>query len=424
MNFLAKKNPDRWYQLAWWLCVVTLPWIDMANNISLISLTLLWIGEGNFVIKWQRVKSSPWIWPFLIYYSILVVGLFYTTDFDNGLFTLDKKISFLILPLIMSTGKPLPENFVKLLNRSFVYSCCAVILICLVNSAYSFYKGGASANFDFNTYENFKAIHPDTSLFWTHFSYIQLAHWAGIHPGYLSMYLAFCLVILYREEYLSNAERGIHFAIGLLIVCFLALLTSRMAIIAFICCTFYFTLKEIQGKYFKTILFTVSFSFILLCFLLLNPVARYRVIDEPSLTTYRADRAVTNWNSVSYRLLEWEGGWWVISNHWLTGVGTGGAKMAMDNFYAHYNSTTVGLEHNAHNQYLQTWMESGILGLFVFLLCLWAGVFRLYKDSRYVCFILIFSLMCLTESIGERHKGIVFFMVFQALFLGLERRRG
>ncbi len=95
----------------------------------------------------------------------------------------------------------------------------------------------------------------------------------------------------------------------------------------------------------------------------------------------------------------------------------------MDNFYAHYNYSTIGLEHNAHNQYLQVWMESGIFGLIAFLLCLGMGLFKLWENPGYVCFILIFSLMCLTESIGERQKGVVFFTLFQVLFLGIVKKK-
>lgn len=140
MKFISERNVGRWYKMAWWLCVVTLPWIDKASNISLIFLTLLWIAEGNFLVKWQKLKLSPWAWPFLIYYSLLVVGLTYTQDLDNGLFTLDKKVSFLVLPLIMSTGQSLDGRFVELLKRSFVYSCCAVILLCLTLGTYNFFK--------------------------------------------------------------------------------------------------------------------------------------------------------------------------------------------------------------------------------------------------------------------------------------------
>jgi O-antigen ligase len=195
-----------------------------------------------------------------------------------------------------------------------------------------------------------------------------------------------------------------------------------MAIIAFAVSAGYLVFKKIQKRKVTQILPIVSGSAFLVFLLWLNPVTRFRVIEEPLITTYQADRSVTNWNSVSFRLLEWKGSWSVIRSNWIAGVGTGGGKLAMENFYKHYNNSTIGLEHNAHNQYLQTWMESGLTGLFVFLSCVFMGVFRLYKDASYVSFILIFSLMCLTESIGERQKGIMFFTLFQTLFLGIQKK--
>ena len=422
MNFLAKENVDRWHQLAWWLCVITLPWIDMANNVCLILLVAIWIAGRNFKIKWAKLTAAKWTWPFLVYYLLLVVGMIYTNDVENGLFTLDKKITFFILPIIAATEGCLNEKFVRFLKWSFVYSCVGVILVCLGAAAYSFFHDSTIANFDFSTNENFKIIHPDASPAWMHFSYIQLGYWAGFHPAYLSMYLVFCLVILYTETDAGRSELHIHFLLGFLIVSFIALLSSRMAILSFAGSAIYLTIVKIRKKEAKGILSIVSLSFFLMIFLWLNPVARFRVIEEPMITTYHANQTVTNWNSVSYRLLEWEGSWSVIKTHWFGGVGTGGGKLAMKNFYAHYNNSTVGLDYNAHDQYLQTWMESGFLGLIAFLFCLWIGLFRFQQDSSYVCFILIFSLMCLTESIGERQKGIVFFALFQVLFLGFEKR--
>jgi len=94
----------------------------------------------------------------------------------------------------------------------------------------------------------------------------------------------------------------------------------------------------------------------------------------------------------------------------------------MSNFYANYSKETAGLEYDPHNQYLQTWLELGLAGLFALLLCIFAPLFRPNVEQSYVAFILIFSLMCLTESIGERQKGIVFFTLFQSLFLAFEKK--
>jgi len=420
---MTKAKEDRWHQLAWWLCVITLPWNGIANNICLVLLVLIWIIEGDFSHKWRKLNGASWTWPFLCYYSLLVVGMIYTNDAENGLFALNKKISFFILPIMASAERCFDEKFFQILKRSFVYSCFGMILLCLAAATYFYLSGAPIANFDFSTYDNFKSIHPDASPAWMHFSYIQFGYWADFHPAYLSMYLVFCLVILFTENYTDRLERSIHAMIGLLMICCLALLSSRMAIIAFMGTAVYLGVKKIQEKRRWTIVTIVSFSFVLVIFLGINPVARFRVIEEPMITTYQANQRVTDWNSVTYRLLEWEGSWSVIKAHWFGGVGTGGGKQAMSDFYAHYNSSTIGLALNAHNQYLQTWMESGFIGLFVFLLCLGLGLFRLPQDSSYVGFILIFSLMCLTESVGERQKGIVFFTLFQVLFLGFEKSK-
>src|SRR5579872_2580933 len=110
MSFLAKENITRWQQLSWCLCAVTLPWVDMANNACLVILFIVWLVEGNFKVKWQYLKSSRWIWPLVAYYLVLVIGMMYTPAVGNGLFTLNKKITFLILPIMAATGTVLDEK--------------------------------------------------------------------------------------------------------------------------------------------------------------------------------------------------------------------------------------------------------------------------------------------------------------------------
>jgi O-antigen ligase len=423
MNFLAKENPDRWHQLTWWLCVATLPWPPIAINISLFLLTILWIADGDFKMKWQRLKDAKWTLPFLIYYMVLLIGMLYTLDASRGLAMLDKKIIFLAFPILIATGRVLHKDFFEFLTRSFVYSCSAVVLACLILAAYSFFQGSPAENFDIRTSENFMLFHPDVSSVWTHFSYIQLANGVGIHPGYLSMYLVFCMVILFTENYQTRTEKIINSILGLIIVCALVLLASRTATLAFICSIVYIVVKKRQEKQVKVYVPIVLSSVLLLFLLWIIPVSRFRVIEEPMITKYKADTTVTEWNSVSYRLLEWQASWSVIKDNWFAGVGTGGNSKAVTHFYEHYNKSTKGLDFNAHNEYMQVWTESGLPGIFTFLLCLTVGLFPLRNDSSYISFIIIFSLMCLTESMGELQKGIAFFCLFQSLFLSAERKK-
>src|SRR5258708_33358220 len=138
MNFFSEGNPDRWYQFAWLLCVITLPWIDKANSACLIFLTLLWIIDGSIFKRGHLLKSARWTWPFFLYYIVLAIGLIYSPDIDNARFALEKKITFLLLPLIAVTGRDLPEKFIGFLRLSFVYSCVFMILLSLGATAVYF----------------------------------------------------------------------------------------------------------------------------------------------------------------------------------------------------------------------------------------------------------------------------------------------
>ncbi len=422
MNFFSRENPDRWYQLAWLLCVITLPWIDKANNVSLIFLTCLWIMDGSIIKRWHLLKSDRWVWPFFLYFILLVVGMVYSPDIDKAIFTLEKKITFIVLPLIAITGRQLSPKFIGFLKLSFVYSCVFMILLNLGATAVYFFLGDLAFNFDPNSQAVFSSMHPEASPIWMHFSYIHLLQWSGLHPAYFSMYLVFGMVILFNEEYSSSTQRNIHILLGFIMSCFIALLSTRIAIIAFVACALYMGAKRIMEKRVTAAFLVLAVGFVLGLLVWLNPVARFRVIEEPVKTSYRVNQETTNFNSVNYRLLEWQGSWSIIRANFFSGVGTGGGISAMSNFYANYSKETAGLEYDPHNQYLQTWLELGLAGLFALLLCIFAPLFRPNVEQSYVAFILIFSLMCLTESIGERQKGIVFFTLFQSLFLAFEKK--
>jgi hypothetical protein len=422
MISLSKQNPLRWYELAWWLCVITLPLPDTYNNAAIILLGLVWLADNRLWKEPDLILKNWWAWPFFFYFLWLGFGILYSPDKANGFFTWEKKISYWALPMIAITGKTLSWDFFSFLKRSFVYSCFLIVMICLSGSAYDYFKGTTNAIFDFNSYENFLQLHPDASPVWSRFSYIQLVHHVGLHPTYFSMYLAFCLVILLSEKFQTPKDRLIHLVIGLVIGAFITLLSSRAAILALLIAVLYLGFVRLKQLRLKAIAMMIGVSSLLILFLWINPVSRFRLLEEPLTTSYQVDVTTTNWNSVNYRLLEWTASWSIIKQHFIGGVGTGGWYSSMTDFYSHFNKTTIGLEHNAHNQYLQAWMENGLPGIIAFVLCLLVPVFYAKPAPSYIPFLIIFSVMCLTESVGERQKGIVFFTLFQTLFLAIDHK--
>jgi O-antigen ligase len=68
---------------------------------------------------------------------------------------------------------------------------------------------------------------------------------------------------------------------------------------------------------------------------------------------------------------------------------------------------------------LQETLAYGIIGLLAFIACLLVPLLLYYGDANkqlYVLFLLSFFIICLTESILEISKGIVFYSFFNSIF--------
>lgn len=108
----------------------------------------------------------------------------------------------------------------------------------------------------------------------------------------------------------------------------------------------------------------------------------------------------------------------IIGEHPLFGVGLGDIKPAFDQMYEETHSKLrPESRHTTHNQYLTTWITSGVFGFIAFLL--WWGVFfasgMKRKAVEWSCFALICILSFLNEDTLETQTGLT----FVAFFFGL-----
>ena len=416
---MNKSHYNTIYLSSWWLCIVTLPWTIPFNSFSLVALAVVCLAEGNFITKWERLKNNTWAWSFLFFFVVHILGLLYTQDSPAGLFEIEKKLGFLAIPLVAASGPLFSKSSFNLLKKSFIYSCLLVVVISLAYTGYSLLGNEAPLiqNFDLQTNQHFHDLNPGASGLWEYFSYIQLGEWIDIHPAYFSMYLIFCIAILVNQMMECRIINARDLSIIILFTFFIVLLSSRMAIVSLTLVMLYFLfhyLKRNLNR--KVILLTSLFFVFLFALIFLNPVARFRIIQEPLTTSLQIDHSNQVWNSVSFRWLEWKASLHALRGSWLLGVGTGGGQAALQEFYENFNASTSRLDYNAHDQYLQTAVELGVAGFFGLLLCLWRPFLSSIQPTPiHVAFIILFGLMCLTESMLARQKGIVFFTLFQSL---------
>ncbi len=142
------------------------------------------------------------------------------------------------------------------------------------------------------------------------------------------------------------------------------------------------------------------------------------VIAVPFLPFVLPDSIISRFTSIgnladtstSYRLNIWRGAVHMLGDFWHSGIGVGEA--AWDTVYPRYSLAAIEAAPHAHNLYLQTWIECGIVGillLFVFLFFLCQANFSFYRalsDMRKTIVESI-SVTHLKPNMGESRTAVI-----------------
>ena len=127
---------------------------------------------------------------------------------------------------------------------------------------------------------------------------------------------------------------------------------------------------------------------------------------------------VNTQKSSAVRLLIWECAYNLFQEQPIFGYGNGDVNDKLNSKYEERGITLArSLSLNAHNQYLQTLLGTGMLGLILLGLIL-AIPFALsikYKNYLYTMFVIIVSINFLPESMLETQAGTMFFGYFNSV---------
>jgi O-antigen ligase len=184
------------------------------------------------------------------------------------------------------------------------------------------------------------------------------------------------------------------------------------------------------SRLFRTSLIALLVLSVALLFAIPNPVTRrfYDVVrGDIGVVTKESFKPGDYFNGLQFRLLQWRfvpeiltenGRWWI-------GVSPGDGQTYLDEKYLSLNmyagdpakGTRGYLVYNTHNQFLQSLLQNGVIGLVILIatcICLLKMV--IVQKSRLVIFVAIALLtMLFTESPFETQYGIMIFTFFPML---------
>jgi O-antigen ligase len=372
------------------------------NSISIFLLAFVWLLQNNFSRLWHTLKTNKLFYLFISFYVLEFLSMLYSDNTKTGRYELEKEFTILLLPIVAASSKAFSKQKINLLLWMFVLANFLVGVIGLLYATWVHFRWGL----------NYFFYHDLVTLF--HF-----------HATYYSIYLMFsiCTVIYlyHKDPIVSTRIRKISLFILAGFFSLLIFLLSIRFIIVFFC----------FGALVGIIIYAVRRKSILLGLLLVlgfagfvyvaiskNQVLRDRLMQIKENHKYEFSE-LNIYNGFTTRLAQWECSYIIIKRQPWLGVGIGDTQ---DELQVEYKKNFLYYsfkdKFNTHNQYFQTTLGLGLVGLTVFLaMLIIPAIIAIRKKSYlYLCFIIIFSACCLTEATFCTQFGLVFYTVLNSFF--------
>lgn len=367
-------------------------------GVGAVYITVWFIFALLYFIS-HKSHSRPFyssLWTILVlFYLLHLVGMIYTKNIKSGWFDLEVKLSIIILPVIFYfQHKLLNKQNVKYFKWFYILSIFGISLFLLIKALIAYNNSDVE------------------KLYYNELS-------KPYHPSYLAMYVIMALLFLF--DFMINEKQKVLTFLYLILVlyflCFIFLLSSKAGILSAPIVLISAGLHYIFNNRTFWVPFMIILSALLFAYVGIENNGRFNAIAS-TLQTAKNNAATTESNAA--RWLVWQAGMEIVKENPICGVGTGDVKYAlMDEYAKRQMLGAIEKKLNAHNQFLETAIAHGFIGLLVFLLVFFIPFIKAFKEKNIVwmLFLILVSFNFLFESMLNTQMGVFFFAYFYSFFI-------
>ena len=374
------------------LSVFSLVFSMKLNTYSIMEIVFycsFFIKKNNF----KEVLKSKNLFLFSCFYLLCIVAILWSCDFNNGLHTLERRISLLLFPLIFFSFNGKID-----LDKIFTYLLFATAIAFLFSfflAYYNYYLTGDK---------------------WTPFRYFNFTkNSIGMHPGYLSIYMIICLIYSLEKVVLETILKKRKWIL-ITFFFFFAILyigaKSSFFILNFI--IIFYIIKYANNK--KT-----TFFYLLSYILILAVTSYFFYFYSYGFRTRIFFLISGKYSNIQERIDIYQSIFTFLERNPLRsfiGHGTGCLRPKLLEIYHEFglqNHYAKNLD--AHNIFFKSFAEQGLLGLIAtFSLFQGLNLKFLKINFKYFLFSMTFFIFGLIEHFLDTQHGIVFFTMFNVLF--------
>jgi len=378
------------------------------SSVFIILLTLHWIIEGNYDYKFSKLKSSPLLWPMIAFFLLHILYIPFSDSFEESWFETEKKLSFLVFPIICGSRNYGENDRMKLLS-GWIVAVSLVAVYCMTQAFLDFIATGQP-----------------------HYLYdFQLSAYSNLHAGYFSVYvitaIAFSFQVLEKGE-LKDSYRLLVIFISSVLVFFLVLLSSKLIVSVGLLVVFWYLLQKLQGR-FRIIGGITTLAIMVFVYFIPSPLDRGVInpgnIDQEIKSTKNISEPE---DGLTVRINLWSSGIQLLNtkNAWIFGLGPVHASellreqlLEAECFMSKLVKDQPGKSFNLHNQFMETLIRFGIPGLIILMMIVFSGLYIGFKTNSLLVTSIsaIFLVFFFSESALERQMGVVPYAIFLSLIL-------
>lgn len=350
------------------------------NSQSIIVCFICWFFYNSFREKIQLLKQN--FLPFLLVSSlfwIALIGLLYTENTVDGLKNFQKQLPFLAFPLIFFSVE-IAEKTKRLLLKYFSYGVIVSAVFALLKASY----------FILNNFGDY-------------FYYDKLGQLLDIHTTYFAMYVLFAVLYFANNMFQKGLKLKLVYGLAIIfLLWFLYLLSVRVSIVALLMSGLILIFGNRKSIKPKTIFLLLGGVLLLVLFYFTpNFQKRFNAKTPEGIAISDFDTRTVHWQSA----LEVIG-----QNNLFFGAGTGDGHSKLYNQYLKNGFETGYIyQYNAHNQFLETTLYYGLLGLLLLLAIIFYVIKKCFTQKNFIgiAIITVQIVVMITESTLESQSGIV-----------------
>ena len=384
--------------------------------VSSMAIVAIFIAEiilnrSALTSLFQKNIQTPLLAGYFVLFLLQLIALFYTNNTQEGWSNIRIKTGLVITPLAIAISSFINGTTRKRLLSHYCLVLVVATLYCLCISLMHYLESG------------------DSSLFFYH-SLVKPIHQ---HAVYFSLLVMVGLIFLLEDIIQTDFffPRLLYISLTVYLSVFLLLLSSKLVILFYLVYLLFWFARLFKNNRMKklTTIIILAFSILIvsLVFATRNPISNrfYEIVKgDIKLVKQNNFKKSDYFNGLQFRLLQWRFVNEILTEHkrWLIGVSPGDAQSILEEKYLSKNMYSGDLAkgsrgyliYNTHNQFLQTVLQNGIIGLLVLLVICFSLLKMALQDRSWYTrsIILLLMVWLFTEAAFETQYGIMIFTFF------------